>query len=62
MVRLVIGCFMWLPPLLRVLVGSIVMIFSVLVCIDVVKVLYELLKFILDILGGFFGKVVTIFV
>lgn len=62
MIQLILACFAWLPNPLRVLLGSILGIFFLLVVFDVVKLLFELLKFLLDILGGFFGKVVTIFV
>lgn len=62
MVSLILACFAWLPTPLLVLVSGILCIFFVLVAFDVVKIVMELLRFLLDFLGGFFGKVVTIFV
>lgn len=62
MKQFILACFGWLPLPLQALIGTIVGIFFLLVVFDVVKLVFELLKFLLDILGGFFGKVVTIFV
>ena len=62
MLSLVDLCFGWLPPSLRVLVSAVICIFGILVFFDVVKLIFELLHFFLDVIAGLFGKVVAFFV
>lgn len=55
-------CFSWLPAPLYGLVSSIFAVFAVIVAIQVIKLLYSLLKFVADVLGGLWVKVVSYFV
>lgn len=55
-------CFSWLPTPLYALVSSIFMVFAIIVAIQVIKLLYSLLKFAADVFGGLWVKVVSYFV
>lgn len=56
------GMFGWLPAPLRMLVTAVFVIFAIFVAIALLKAIYNLLKFVFDLLGGLIGKVVALFV
>lgn len=56
------SCFLWLPLPLYLLVCAIFTVFAVIVAIQVIKLLASIIKFIVDVLGGLWTKVVGFFV
>lgn len=56
------AAFSWLPLPLYLLVGAVFTVFLLIVLFHAVKVIVELLRFLLDIFGGLIAKVVGYFV
>ena len=56
------GMFGWMPQPIGTLVTAVFVIFSIFVAIALLKAIYNLLKFVFDLLGGLVGKVVGLFV
>ena len=62
MVDLVLATFKWLPTPLFLLVSAILTFFFIFVAVSVIIAVYKLLQFIVHVLGGILGKVVSLFV
>lgn len=56
------SCFYWLPTPLYLLVSAIFTVFAVIVAVQVIKLLASIIRFIVDVLGGLWVKVVQFFV
>lgn len=54
-------CFAWLPAPLFVLVNAVITVFLIIVAVQVIKLIIDLIEFILRVLGGAFVKVVHLF-
>lgn len=54
--------FGWMPFTLQLLVSAIFSIFIIFVAISLLKAIARLIEFLVNILGGVFGKVVALFV
>jgi hypothetical protein len=54
--------FSWMPTPLYVLVCAVLLIFTIIVVIQILRLIYAVVEFIYKILGGLFGKVVEFFV
>lgn len=62
MVDLVLATFKWLPTPLFLLVSAILTFFFIFVAVSVIIAVYKLIQFIVHVLGGILGKVVSLFV
>ena len=62
MIDLVLATFKWLPTPLFLLVSAILTFFFIFVAVSVIIAVYKLIQFIVDVLGGILGKVVSLFV
>ena len=62
MIDLVLSTFKWLPTPLFLLVSAILTFFFVFVAVSVIIAVYKLIQFIVHVLGGILGKVVSLFV
>ena len=58
---LIISMFGWLPFPLRALIGAVFVIFSVFVAIALVKMVFTLMQFVVNMLTGILGKVASLF-
>lgn len=56
------NCFMWLPTPLFVLVSAIFSVFAMLVLFEVLKIVFDIMKFLKECLSGLIGLVVDFFV
>jgi len=61
-VDLVLATFKWLPTPLFLLVSAILTFFFIFVAVSVIIAVYKLIQFIVHVLGGILGKVVSLFV
>ena len=59
---LVLATFKWLPTPLFLLVSAILTFFFIFVAVSVLIAVYKLIQFIVHVLGGILGKVVSLFV
>ena len=62
MIDLVLASFKWLPTPLFLLVSAILTFFFIFVAVSVIIAVYKLIQFIVHVLGGILGKVVSLFV
>ncbi len=62
MIDLVLATFKWLPTPLFLLVSAILTFFFIFVAVSVIIAVYKLIQFIVHVLGGILGKVVSLFV
>lgn len=62
MIDLVLATFKWLPTPLFLLVSAIFTFFFIFVAVSVIIAVYKLIQFIVHVLGGILGKVVSLFV
>lgn len=62
MIDLVLATFKWLPTPLFLLVSAILSFFFIFVAVSVIIAVYKLIQFIVHVLGGILGKVVSLFV
>lgn len=62
MIDLVLATFKWLPTPLFLLVSAILTFFFIFVAVSVIIAVYKLVQFIVHVLGGILGKVVSLFV
>lgn len=62
MIDLVLSTFKWLPTPLFLLVSAILTFFFIFVAVSVIIAVYKLIQFIVHVLGGILGKVVSLFV
>lgn len=54
--------FQWLPTPLYILVSAIITFFAIFVAVSLIKALWQLIQFVVNVLGGVLGKVVALFV
>lgn len=62
MVDLIFATFKWLPTPLFLLVSAVLMFFFIFVAVSVLVAVYKLIQFLIGVLGGILGKVVSLFV
>ncbi len=62
MVDLILATFKWLPTPLFLLVSAVLMFFFIFVAVSVLIAVYKLIQFLIGVLGGILGKVVSLFV
>jgi hypothetical protein len=62
LIDLVLATFKWLPTPLFLLVSAILTFFFIFVAVSVIIAVYKLIQFIVHVLGGILGKVVSLFV
>ncbi len=62
MIDLVLATFKWLPTPLFLLTSAILTFFFIFVAVSVIIAVYKLIQFIVQVLGGVLGKVVSLFV
>lgn len=55
-------CFMWLPAPLFVLVSAIFSAFAMVVLFEVLKIIFDIMKFLKECFSGLIGMVVDFFV
>ena len=56
------SCFSWLPVPLYLLVCAVFTVFAVIILFEVIKLIFTILGFLKDLLGGLITKVVDFFV
>ena len=61
MFDLINSMFGWMPVPLRLLTCAVFVVFSVFVAVAIIKAIYGLLQFLMNVLGGLLGKVVALF-
>jgi len=61
-VDLILATFKWLPTPLFLLVSAVLMFFFIFVAVSVLIAVYKLIQFLIGVLGGILGKVVSLFV
>ncbi len=62
MIDLILATFKWLPTPLFLLVSAVLMFFFIFVAVSVLIAVYKLIQFLIGVLGGILGKVVSLFV
>ena len=62
MIDLVLATFTWLPTPLYLRVSAILVFFFLFVAVSVIIAVYKLIQFLVQVLGGVLGKVVSLFV
>lgn len=62
MVDLILATFKWLPTPLFLLVSAVLMFFFIFVAVSVLIAVYKLIQYLIGVLGGILGKVVSLFV
>lgn len=62
MIDLILATFKWLPAPLFLLVSAVLMFFFIFVAVSVLIAVYKLIQFLIGVLGGILGKVVSLFV
>ena len=62
MIDLILATFKWLPTPLFLLVSAGLMFFFIFVAVSVLIAVYKLIQFLISVLGGVLGKVVSLFV
>ena len=62
MIGFVRTAFHWLPKPLYLLVSAVITFFAIFVAVALIKALWQLIQFVVNVLGGVLGKVVSLFV
>ena len=62
MIGFVHTAFHWLPTPLYLLVSAVITFFAIFVAVALIKALWQLIQFVVNVLGGVLGKVVSLFV
>lgn len=62
MIALILRTFRWLPTPLYILVWAIFTFFCIFVGVVLIKIIWQLISFLVNVLGGVLGKVVSLFV
>ncbi len=62
MIGFIRTAFQWLPTPLFLLVSAVITFFAIFVAVALIKVLWQLIQFVVNVLGGVLGKVVSLFV
>lgn len=62
MIALILRTFNWLPTPLYILVSAIFTFFCIFVGVVLIKIIWQLISFLVNVLGGVLGKVVSLFV
>lgn len=62
MIAVILRTFNWLPTPLYVLVAAIFTFFCIFVGVVLIKIIWNLISFVANVLGGVLGKVVSLFV
>ena len=62
MISFITAIFQWLPTPLYILVSAIFTFFCIFVGVVLIKVIRNLISFVVSVLGGVLGKVVSLFV
>lgn len=62
MIGFIRTAFQWLPTLLYLLVSAVITFFAIFVAVALIKALWQLIQFVVNVLGGVLGKVVSLFV
>ena len=62
MIGFVRTAFHWLPAPLYLLVSAVITFFAIFVAVALIKALWQLIQFVVNVLGGVLGKVVSLFV
>lgn len=62
MIGFVRAAFHWLPTPLYLLVSAVITFFAIFVAVALIKALWQLIQFVVNVLGGVLGKVVSLFV
>lgn len=62
MIGFVRTAFHWLPTTLYLLVSAVITFFAIFVAVALIKALWQLIQFVVNVLGGVLGKVVSLFV
>ena len=62
MIGFIRTAFQWLPTPLCLLVSAVITFFAILVAVALIKALWQLIQFVVNVLGGVLGKVVSLFV
>ena len=58
---LISSLFSWLPAPLRTLISVVFVIFAVFVAISLIKIIFTLMQFVVNLLTGILGKVASLF-
>lgn len=53
--------FTWMPQPLAILAVTAFVVFAVICLVQIIKLVIEIVKMIVDVFGGLFGKVVDLF-
>jgi len=61
-IDLILATFKWLPTPLYLLVSAILVFFFIFVAVAIIIAVYKLIQFLVHVLGGILGKVVSLFV
>lgn len=62
MIGFIRTAFQWLPAPLYLLVSAVITFFAIFVAVALIKALWQLIQFVVNVLGGVLGKVVSLFV
>lgn len=62
MISFIMASFKWLPTPLYIIVSAIFTFFCIFVGVVLIKVIWNLISFVVNILAGVLGKVVALFV
>ena len=62
MIGFIRTAFQWLPAPLYLLVSAVITFFAIFVAVALIKALWQLTQFVVNVLGGVLGKVVSLFV
>ena len=62
MIGFIRTAFHWLPTQLYLLVSAVITFFAIFVAVALIKALWQLIQFVVNVLGGVLGKVVSLFV
>ena len=62
MIGFIRTAFQWLPTPLNLLVSAVITFFAIFVAVALIKALWQLIQFVVNVLGGVLGKVVSLFV
>lgn len=53
--------FSFMPPALEILCRTVLIVFLIICLAQIIKLVIEILKMILDVFGGLFGRLVNLF-
>ena len=62
MIGFIRTAFQWRPTPLYLLVSAVITFFAIFVAVALIKALWQLIQFVVNVLGGVLGKVVSLFV